>query len=144
MALKKTIAGYFKDSEVDIFNEDGSFSHKEKRRDFINQLDVDMHPLEEAAMLKHWAISEFVLPDMPSKEEEHEWLIENGPDFVKQKRIERKELIESKRPAFDLANEEFLNAHEQWCKHANLCVEHNHSPDTFEGDANLILGKIDV
>jgi len=144
MALKKTIAGYFNDYEVDIFNEDGSFSHKEKRKDFINQLDIDMHPLEEASILKHWAMHDVALPEMHSKEEEHEWLIESGPEFIRQKRKERLELIESKKAAFDLAHQEFQNAHNYWNEHVELCAKHGHNPDTFDGDANLILGKIDV
>lgn len=143
MALKKTIAGYFKENEIDIFNEDGSFSHKEKRKDFIDQVDIDMHPLEEASMLKHWAIHDVALPEMHSKEEEHEWLIESGPDFVKQKRKERSELIESKRAEFDLAHEEFQVAHNSWNEHVELCRAHNVNPDTFDRDARLTLEKIE-
>jgi len=144
MTLKKTLAGYFKEYEVDILNDDGTFSHKEKRKDFINQLDIDMHPLEEVSILKHWAIHDVQLPDDHSKEAEHEWLIEYGPEFIKQKRIERKQLIENMRPAFDLAHQEFQDAHNAWNEHVELCVKNGLNPDTFDGDARLVLGKIDV
>lgn len=141
MALKKTIAGYFKESNVDILNDDGSFSHVEKKRDWVDQVDIEMHPLEEESLLKYWALDEVRLPEKATESEEHEWMVEHGIDFVKQKRKEFNELLESKRAAYDNANEAFKAAHEGWNEHVELCVMHGVCPDKHAGDARLTLKK---
>lgn len=141
MALKKTIAGYFKESNVDILNDDGSFSHVEKKRDWVDQVDIEMHPLEEESLLKYWALDEVRLPEKATESEEHEWMVEHGIDFVKQKRKEFNELLESKRAAYDNANEAFQLAHNGWNEHVELCVMHGVCPNKYDGDARLNLKK---
>lgn len=124
MALKKSHASY-RDSNGKI----------------VPQRDIDMHPLEEAATLKHWAVHDekIKLPPIPIQNQEHEWLIEFGADYVKQKREEWKAAYEVQKPFIDAAESEFQKAHNYWNKHVELCVANGHDYDTFEGDANLLL-----
>lgn len=141
MALKKSIASYLKVYEVDVLNEDGSFSHKETRRDIIPQVDVDMHPFEEAAIQAHWAIHEVKkgMPDEITQKMEHDWLIENGADFVKQKRAEYATASATLKPALDVAHQAAIDARAAWSEHAELCVANGHNPDAFVGDARQTL-----
>lgn len=88
MGLKKSVAAHFKEYEIDINNEDGSFCHKQKIRDWIEQLEVDMTPEEEAEIRASWAVGDSVMnqPAKPTPEQEHEWLIEKGADYIKEQR----------------------------------------------------------
>lgn len=116
MSLKKLLAGYYKEWKEEVFHEDGS-SHFEARREWIPQQEVDMHPLEEAEVRAHWAIGDSMakMPRAPSKEEEHDWLIEHGSEYVKQKRAEWK------------------SAHAEWLKsHEPLVAEHRRHADAYE------------
>lgn len=143
MALTKTMAGYFDEKFNEIFKEDGSFSHKEKIQTWIDQTDVDMHPLEEEAILKSRAIHDLKIriPVKPSQVDEHEWLIEYGPDYIKQKRKEWQAAFDTAQPEIQVAEEEFQKAHQAWCEHANLCVAHGLCPNKYQGDAQLSLTK---
>jgi hypothetical protein len=65
--MKKTIAGYFREYDVDIYIEnviidpqtaestvENIFSHTEKRRDWIEQEDIECGALEEAMIQSDW------------------------------------------------------------------------------------------
>ena len=142
MTLKKSIAGHFKEYEVDVFEND-IFSHKEKRKDWVDQIDIDMHPLEETAILKHWDIHNLriKIPEKATQQQEHEWLIENGPYFVRDKRKEWQEDFDAAQPGIQEAEEKFQKAHQAWCDHADLCVAHGLCPNEYQGDARLSLIK---
>lgn len=117
MALIKTIASYRK--------EDGTWEP---------QRDVEMHPLEEKEIKAHWAIHDvnIKIPEKPTKEQEHEWLIENGADFVKLKREEWKK-------AYDVIEPELIAAHnyhqectKEWHAHVEHCVANGFDCDTYD------------
>lgn len=120
MALKKTYAAYLN-----------------KHGEWVEQVDVDMHPLEEAEMRAHWAITETLqkVPAKPTLQEEHEMLIEHGADFVKQKREECEKAIQSAQPEIEAAKEAYNKAKSAWDEHAMLCHANKMNPDTFEGNA---------
>ena len=105
------------------------------------QRDIDMHPLEEAATLKHWAIHDenIKIPSKPTTEQELQWLIDFNADYVKQKRAEWQAIYDKQKPFIDAAEAEFQKAHNYWNKHCELCVANGHDYDTFDGDANLLL-----
>ncbi len=124
MALKKTIASYIKEVTVmtPIFDMDGNFLTNENGtprmqpvKEFIEipQLDIEMHPIEEAEILATWAVGDIRrrMPKPISIEEEHEMLIGNGFDFVKQKRKEHKELVDSFQPELLEAHNKHQEAH---------------------------------
>jgi hypothetical protein len=90
---------------------------------------------EEAAVLAS------TIGEPHSKEDEHEWLLEHGPEFVKQKRQERKELEESIKPRCEALIEEFQVHTTKWHKHCERCGEHGHDHNTFDGDATLLLKR---
>jgi hypothetical protein len=58
MSLKKTIAGHFKTTLIDVYHENGTFSHQEKRQEWVEQQDVALGPLEEEAIRAEWDIGE--------------------------------------------------------------------------------------
>lgn len=110
-------------------------------KEIIPQCDVEMHPLEEAATLAHWAIHEEKekIPPQPSKDEEHEWLIEHGAEYVKQKRIEWQTMHDNLYPAVQKAEILFQESHDAWNHHVELCVANGYDPDKFDGDARNSL-----
>ena len=124
MSLKKTIAGHFA--------KDGSW---------IEQRDVVMHPLEEAATLSDWAAhnAKSKMPVEPTQLEEHEWLIQYGSVYVRQKREEWKTAHDSMLPSLITHENAFQQAHNNWNQHVELCAKHGHDPDTYPGDARLSL-----
>lgn len=132
MPLKKTMAGYYKDIE----KEDGS-----KDRVWIEQVDIDMHPLEEESIRKFWAIHEVrkSLPEEITKEQEHEWLIEHGAEYVKQKRDEYRVVYEAARPELEAVQKAHQKAHDEWCAHAEHCVLNGLCPDTHDKEKHLYL-----
>ena len=105
------------------------------------QRTVELHPLEESALKADWALDaeEAKIPPMPSKEEEHEWLIEHGPEFIKQKRIEHLAYIENAKPALMNLEADRKEKQSAWDEHARLCVSNGHDKDTFKGDARATL-----
>lgn len=137
MALKKSIAGFYKeidivlpfiDSKGDfILNEEGKITgSKHKEKIFIPQYDVDMHPIEEAEILATWAIgdSERDIPRKPTQEEEHEMLLEYGADYVKQKR------------------KEWQESYDKWFQtHKPLVDSHNDACKALEEFAKSEAGK---
>jgi hypothetical protein len=109
MALKKAIAGYF-----------------DENKNWIPQQDVDMHPLEEAEIRASWTVgdSQGKMPIKPTNEQEHDWLIEHGAQFVKQKR------------------EEWKAAHAEWLKgHEPLVAEHRRHANAYEAHFNSLDKK---
>lgn len=132
MTLKKTIAGYFKEYEIDILKDNGEFSHKKRHIDWIDQCEVDMHPLEEAQVLAHWAIHDVKakFPEKLTQKQEHEWLIEHGADFVKQKRAEFKKAMDALQPEIDTAYKKLEECTEAWRTHCDKCCSKGLNPDT--------------
>lgn len=124
MSLKKTIAGYL--------HGDGNW---------IEQRDVDMHPLEEDATLAHWAIHDerIKIPPKPTQTDEHEWLLEHGAEYVKQKRIEWQQQYDLLQPNVEKAEKIFQEKHDIWNEHVKLCVANGIDADTFQGDARQSL-----
>ena len=120
MTLKKTIASY-----------------RGKTGEIVPQQDVEMHPLEEIEVRSHWAIHDIKIkcPPKPTQDDEHEWIIQFGADYVKQKRNEWQKAYDAVQPDIEAAEKKFQEAHQAWCDHANLCVANGHDPDKFDGDA---------
>jgi len=131
MALKKSIAGYLTIDKVDVMNEDGSFSHTEERRGWVDQRDIEMHPLEEKAILAHWAIHDvkIKLPEKLSQQQEHELLIEHGADYVKQKRAEWQAAYDALLPEIEAAEKAHQEHHDTWNKHVEFCVANGFDKD---------------
>jgi len=127
MALKKTIPSYKKD--------DGTWE---------DQRDIDMHPLEEAEIRAHWAIHDAgaKVPLKPTKEQEHEWIIDNGAEFVKLKREEWQKAYDEHKAEIEAAMIGAEIASKAWCDHVELCRAHELDPDTFDGDAREKLTRI--
>lgn len=120
MALKKTIAGHWVPVNKIVQNEDGTVSHI-NGKEWVEQQEVEMHPLEEAEIIAHWNVgeSERNRPQKPTREEEHEWLIEHGADYVKQKRAE------------------WQQAHDKWLKgHQPIVDAHRAAANAYEAWAN--------
>jgi len=141
MKLKKTIAAYLRKFEVDILKEDGTFSHKEKREEEIDQKEVEMHPLQEDKIRKHWAIHEIQIkiPPKPSQVDEYEWMIEHGPAYIKQKRLEWQAAHDAIQPELEEAHKLHQDANDAWNAHATLCHANGYDYDTYPGDARQTL-----
>jgi hypothetical protein len=107
--------------------------------EIIPQRDVDMHPLEEAMTLKNWAIHEHVkkIPPKPSIADEHEWLIQYGAEYIKQKRAEWQKYHDAAQPAIQKAEAEWREAETQWNLHAQKCHAHGLDYDTHPDGRNL-------
>lgn len=121
MTLKKTIASYMK--------EDGTWEP---------QQEVEMHPLEEEEVRAHWAINHCIakIPAKPTKEEEQEWLIEHGPDFVKQKRAEWKQACDDFEPEIQMAHTKAQAAAKAWCDHVEHCHANGLDKDKHDKEAH--------
>lgn len=120
MVLKKTMGAFFKEVDVlvPLYDGDGNprlnekgehLASPHKERVYIPQVDIDMHPLEEAEILAHWSVgdSERNRPQKPTQEEEHDMLLEHGADHVKQKRKEWQDAHD----AFMLKHQPLIDAH---------------------------------
>lgn len=142
MTLIKTIAAYNRFYQEKIIHEDGNH-HIEDKVEWIEQKDIEMHPLEEDVVRKYWAINDVSnkIPSKPTQQEEHEFLIFHGADYVKQKRAEWQAIHDSIKPELDAAEKAYQDAHNYWNNHVALCIGNGHNPDTFQGDANLLLNK---
>lgn len=107
------------------------------------QKNIEMHFLEQAAIKACWAIQEAKkkVPDKPDQQTEHNWLIEFGAEYVKQKRAEWQSIYDTHKPLIDAAEKAFQEADAYWNSHSQLCVANGINPDTHEGDANLNLKK---
>lgn len=132
MALKKTIAGHFKEIifNVPAIDAEGEFLADEEGKQifsthieklWIPQFDVEMTPLEEQEVLASWAMGEVELssPIPPTQKDEHEWLIEFGADYIKQKRKEHEEKVAQHMPLLIEARERHHKAAtelEEWAK----------------------------
>ena len=124
MVAKKTIASYRgADGEI------------------VPQRDIEMHPLEEASILAHWAIHDEKMkcPFKPSQDEEHEWLIQFGADYVKQKRNEWQKAYDVTQPNVEIAEKNFQAAHAEWVKHAELAHANGFDPDIYPDARNLTM-----
>lgn len=101
------------------------------------QREVDMHPLEEAAILAHWAIHEIQkqIPRQLFPYEEQELLITDGIEAVRQKRKDRQDIVDSIKTDLDAAHKLAEDSHKAWSDHALLCRLNGMDPDTFSGDA---------
>lgn len=118
MALKKIIAGYH--------TIDG----------WVEQHEVEMHPLEEASFLAHWAIHDAQMKVIPKpfQNEEHEWLIEYGADYVKQKRDEWQKSFDTEKPNIDKAHEYHQQCTKDWHAHCEMCSVNGFDPNIHDKD----------
>lgn len=114
MTLKKTIASFLKP--------DGTWEP---------QKDIEVHPLEEAELRAHWAIHDVTaqIPEKPTREQEHEWLIEHGTDYIKQRRAEWQAVNDSIQPHLKAAEQAHLAAHQVWCTHVENCIVNKIDPN---------------
>ena len=117
MALKKCIAA--------MLQPDGSWSE---------QREVEMHPLEEREIKAHWAIHDVKvkIPEKPTKEQEHEWLLEFGADYVKQKRAEWQKAHDEIQPELQAAHDHHQQCVKIWHEHVEYCVANGFDCDTHE------------
>lgn len=117
MTLKKALAGYI-----------------DPEKGWIEQRDIEMHPLEEKEILSHWAIHDvqIKIPPKPSRDEEHEWLIENGVEYIKQKRSEWQKINDAIKPELDAAHAYHQQCVKEWHAYIEKCVELKVDPDTHE------------
>jgi hypothetical protein len=117
MALKKSLASYM--------GADGKI---------VPQKDLDMHPIEEEHIRAHWAYHESLAncPVAPTQQEEHDWLIEHGAEYVKQKRQEWQALYDAAQPAIQQADANRIAKLAAWHKHQEDCVKAGINPDTGE------------
>lgn len=140
MALKKTMAGYWQKVNKTVENEDGSVSYIDGH-EWIDQVDLNMHPLEEVATRKHWAIHDahIKVPDKTTLEQEHEWHLEHGAEYVKQKRAEWQKLYDDNKPHIDAAHDAYQAAHKAWCEHAEHCKANDLDPNTYEAEKHQHL-----
>lgn len=123
MTLKKTIAGHFKEGE------------------WVEQQEVEMHPLEEEATRAYWAIHDVQvkIPPKPTQNEEHEWMIEHGPEFVKQMRQEWKRQHDEILPELEAAHANHQKCHQDWCAHAEHCHANGLDKDKHNKEAHAHL-----
>lgn len=137
MALRKSYGSYSKQLEFDVLDEEGKKIGTEIKTVHFDARHVDMHPLEEAAILAHWALHpiESQIPHPLFAHEEMDLLLAEGVEAVRAKRKARQDIMESLQPQIDEAKRKADEAHDAWCKHAELCCAHGHDPDTYPGDA---------
>lgn len=123
MTLKKTIAGHFKGSE------------------WVEQQEVEMHPLEEEETRAYWAIhdAKIKIPPKPTKEQEHEWLIEHGPEFVKNMRQQWQTKHDEIMPEVEAAEAKFQKCHQDWCDHAEHCHANGLDKDKHDKEKHAHL-----
>lgn len=117
MALKKCIAA--------MLQPDGTWSE---------QKDIEMHPLEEAEMQAHWAMCECInrCPKEPTKDEEHEWLIEHGAEYVKQKRAEVQAAKDAMQAEMQAAHDNHQQCVKAWHDHVEHCLILGFDPNTYD------------
>ena len=146
MALKKTISGRWEHYKEEIMKEDGSLSHVENRSKWIEQQDLDMHPLEEQMTLAFWKMNDLTrdISGEPSLNEEPDWMLEFGIDYVKKKRQELKDAHDLVVPQFEQLKKEHLSCQEQWNTHVEKCVVSGLCPDTYFGDDYIKIDNIKV
>jgi hypothetical protein len=102
---------------------------------------IIMHPVEEAQIRAEWAIHDIKkkVPDKASREEEHEWLVEFGADYVKTKRAEWQAAYDAIKDELKAAEDKFQACTKAWYDHAELCMANKRDPNTFAGDARESL-----
>lgn len=95
---------------------------------------IEMHPLETNEISALWAIHDvrIKIPSKPSKEEEYEWLIEYGAEYVKQKRAEWQKAYDAVKPELDAAEQYHQKCSKEWHDHVEKAVSVNADPDTHE------------
>lgn len=120
MSIKKVIAGYFKEWQEKIYHEDGSF-HIENKREWIPQKEMELHPLEQAEYHAGNKLAEIECerPCKPTLELEHEWLIEYGPEYVKERRKEWKNFHDKWDIEYQKHFDEYKKVCESYCSYFN-------------------------
>lgn len=134
MALKKVIAAKIGFRSEHIDNGDGTYYIKALPFAKIPQYEIDMHPIEEEMALAKWAHGDALskAPQAPTKEQEHEWLIEHGGDFIKQKRAEWQVLNDAAQPAIVAAEAKWRTAEKAWNDHCEYYHSRGFDPDTLQ------------
>jgi len=124
MKLRKTYAAKIKDGKI-----------------VTPQRDIDMHALEENEVRAKWALNEATdkIPKAPSQAEEHEWLLDHGAIYVKQKRAEWQKAHNEAQPAINHLESVWRGHEKAWNDHATLCHANGLDHDTFVGDARQSL-----
>lgn len=117
MSLKKTIAAYQK--------EDGKWEP---------QTEIEMHPLEESEIRSYWHIHDVSsrAPIKATQEQEHEWLIANGADFVKLQRSKWQEMQDQLEPEIKAAHARAEECSKKWCEHVEYCMANGLDHNTHE------------
>jgi len=140
MALKKSYAGKVVQQVVEKVLADGSIVNE------INHIisptkTVDMHPFEETSQLAWWNVhdAQRKVPNKPSRAQEHEWLIEHGAEYVKQKRAEWQAIHDAIQPEIQAAHDKFYELHAIWNDHAERAHANGFDPDTHPDARGLPL-----
>lgn len=135
MALKKTLCGYWRPVDKVIQNDDGSVTHL-NGQEWVEQQEIDMHPLEEHAHRLGWAYHDQIhkVPHKMPQHEEHELMIEHGVEHVKKLRADRQKLHDDNKPHVDAAHDAYQAAHKAWCDHAEHCKANDLDPNTHEAE----------
>jgi hypothetical protein len=142
MALKKTYAAKVTQQTIRTDHPDGSYTIETKPV-LGQQRDVDMHPFEEAYTRAHWATNDLIcsIPPKPSQKDEHEWLIEHGPEYVKAQREAWQKAHDAAQPAIIKAQELEKQLNDKWNLHANNCHANGLDYDVYPDGTNLTIPK---
>lgn len=97
MALKKIRAAHWEKRDVEHFDLAGNSIGFHPEDVWIEQVEEDLSPSEEAAEVARWALGDHDLtkPQPLSLADEHEMLINEGVEVVKQKRSEYQAKLDS-------------------------------------------------
>ena len=135
MALKKTYSAKIGYKSERIEHPDGTYHYQAVPFPIVPQKDIDMHSIEESMTMAHWAHNEYLatIPSMPTKDDEHEWMIEHGPEYIKQKRTEAQAAIDSMKPKELELEKAWRDSEKEWNDHCDWCSKNGHDHDTYTG-----------
>lgn len=105
-------------------------SYKDETGNWVPQKDVEMHPLEEALIRADWALNELKDTLIPaSPQQEQEWLIEHGVEYVREQRTLFKEKVEKVTPDLHVLHDKFRDCEKKWHAHIERCLKHDLDSD---------------
>lgn len=108
-------------------------AYKDETGNWVPQKDVEMHPFEEAMIRAEWALNELKETLIPaSPQQEQEWLIEHGVDYVREKRSEHGSKLKNAEPEITGLYEKFRADEKKWHTHIHKCEKHGLEVDTAD------------
>ena len=100
-------------------------SYKDEFGNWVPQKDVEMHPLEEEMIRAEWALNEFQATfTAPTQQEEHEWMIAHGVEYVREKRAEHELKVKNAEQELTGLHEKFRGCEKKWHGHVHKCQKH--------------------